>query len=193
MTDFHEQFQDRLVLAAAALRNGEVIAYPTEAVWGLGCDPWNEQAVLQILRLKQRPVEKGVILIAADVEQVEPFLQALTSEQRQQVIASWLDESAPATTWLVPLSADIPKWISGEHPQVAIRVTKHEQTQALCRAFGRPIVSTSANPSGEPSAMDAAMVRAYFADQVFVFEGATGGATQPSVIRDVGTGLVLRG
>lgn len=189
MTDFYEQLE----FAVAALRDGDVVAYPTEAVWGLGCDPWNEQAVLQILQLKQRLVDKGVILIAADVEQVEPFLQALTPEQKQQVIASWLDESAPATTWLVPLTADVPKWISGEHSQVAVRVTKHKQTQALCRAFGRPIVSTSANPSGEPSAIDATMVRSYFANQVFVFDGATGGATQPSVIRDVGTGKVLRG
>jgi len=189
MTHIHE----RLDLAVAALRDGQVVAYPTEAVWGLGCDPWNEQAVLQILRLKQRPVEKGVILIAADIEQVEPFLEKLTSEQRQQLIASWSDVSAPATTWLVPLTANVPKWISGEHQQVAVRVTKHQQTQALCRAFGRPIVSTSANPSGEVSAVDASMVRAYFGDQVFVLEGATGGATQPSVIRDVGTGDVLRG
>lgn len=189
MTHIHE----RLDLAVAALRDGQVVAYPTEAVWGLGCDPWNEQAVLQILHLKQRPVEKGVILIAADIEQVEPFLVLLTSEQKQKVIASWLDETAPAMTWLVPLTDNVPKWISGEHPQVAVRVTKHVQTQALCRAFGKPIVSTSANPNAEPSAVDAAMVRQYFADRVFIFEGATGGATQPSVIRDVETGQVLRG
>jgi len=193
MTNFHEQFQKQLNSAVAALCDGEVIAYPTEAVWGLGCDPWNEQAVLEILRLKQRSIEKGVILIAADIEQVEPFLKKLTSEQRQRVIASWADEYAPATTWLVPLTDQVPCWISGEHPQVAVRVTKHQQTQALCRVFGKPIVSTSANPSGEPSAVDADMVRTYFGDQVFVFDGATGGATQPSVIRDVGTGKVLRG
>ena len=183
----------QLDLAVAALRNGQVIAYPTEAVWGLGCDPWNELAVLELLRLKNRSVEKAVILIATDIEQVEPFLEKLTSEQRKMVIASWSSENEPATTWLVPLTDDVPKWISGEHPQVAVRVTKHQQTQALCRAFGRPIVSTSANPSGEVSAVDAAMVSQYFGDQVFVFEGATSGATQPSVIRDVGTGRVLRG
>lgn len=180
-------------LAVAALQAGEVIAYPTEAVWGVGCDPWNEQAVLALLRLKQRAVEKGVILIASDIEQVEPYLEQLTAEQREMVIASWSDGVTQASTWLVPLTADIPKWISGEHSQVAIRVTKHKQTQALCRVFGRPIVSTSANPSGEVSALDSAMVRNYFGDQVFVLEGATGGAKQPSVIRDVVTGMVLRG
>lgn len=180
-------------LAVAALRAGQVIAYPTEAVWGVGCDPWNEQAVLALLCLKLRPVKKGVILIASDLEQVEPYLEQLTAEQRKMVIASWSDEVKQASTWLVPLTADIPRWISGEHQQVAIRVTKHQQTQALCRAFGRPIVSTSANPSGQPAALDASMVRSYFGDQVFVLEGETSGATQPSVIRDVGTGKVLRG
>lgn len=183
----------RLDFVVAALRAGKVIAYPTESVWGLGCDPWNEQAVLELLRLKQRPVEKGMILIAADVEQVEPYLKHLSAEQRGAVIASWADEQAVATTWLVPLTADVPAWISGEHPQVAIRVTRHLQTQALCRAFGRPIVSTSANLSGQAAALDAAMVQAYFGDQVLVLDGATGGAKQPSVIRDVGTGCVLRG
>ena len=180
-------------LAVAALQAGQVIAYPTEAVWGLGCDPWSEQAVLGLLRLKQRPVEKGVILIASDLEQVERYLEQLTSEQRDMVIASWSDDVEQASTWLVPLTRDIPTWISGEHQQVAIRVTKHKQTQALCRAFGRPIVSTSANPSGQPAALDASMVRSYFGDQVFVLDGATSGAKQPSVIRDVGTGKVLRG
>ncbi len=179
-------------LAVAALHAGQVIAYPTEAVWGLGCDPWNESAALALLRLKQRPVAKGVILIAADLRQVEPFLEQLTLEQRNKVIASWVDDVEQAFTWLVPLTADTPQWISGEHSKVAIRVTKHRQTQMLCRAFGRPIVSTSANPSGEPSATDASMVRRYFADQMFVLEGATSGATQPSVIRDAVTGEILR-
>lgn len=180
-------------LASEALRLGQVIAYPTEAVWGLGCDPWNEQAVLTLLRLKKRPVSKGLILIASDLAQVEPYLELLTAEQRNRVIASWSVDALQAATWLVPLTEDVPKWISGEHSQVAIRVTKHIQTQALCRTFGRPIVSTSANPSSEPAALDAAMIRFYFSEQVLVLEGATCGATQPSVIRDAVTEEVLRG
>jgi L-threonylcarbamoyladenylate synthase len=181
-----------IVLAVSALREGRVIAYPTESVWGLGCDPWNEQAVLALLRLKQRPVEKGLILIASDIEQVEPYLAQLTTQQRDVVLASWSDAVEQASTWLVPVTLDTPSWISGEHSQVAIRVTKHKQTQALCRSFGKPIVSTSANPSGEPAAINALMVRQYFQDQVFILDGETSGAKQPSVIRDVETGRVLR-
>jgi L-threonylcarbamoyladenylate synthase len=180
-------------LAVSALEDSQVIAYPTESVWGLGCDPWNEQAVLALLGLKQRPVEKGLILIASDIEQVEPYLAQLSSEQRNIVLASWSDEVEQASTWLVPLTADVPTWISGEYPQVAIRVTKHKQTQALCRAFGKPIVSTSANPSGAPAAINASMVSQYFQDHVFILDGVTSGALLPSVIRVVGTGRVLRG
>ena len=105
--------------AAQCLKQGHVLAYPTEAVWGLGCDPFNEQAFLEILRLKQRPIEKGVILLAAQIAQVEPLLKPLTAEMRQQVIDSWSHRSPTerATTWLLPagnifrhgLKATIPK------------------------------------------------------------------------------------
>ncbi len=179
--------------AVVALEQGDVIAYPTESVWGLGCDPWNEAAVQALLQLKLRPMHKGLILIAADEAQVNPFLERLTTAQRKAVVESWLDPAARATTWLVPLTDNVPIWISGTHDRVAIRVTRHAQTQALCRAFGHPIVSTSANPSGGTAALDAAMVEQYFNQRVFVLQGETGGATQPSVIRDAVTGDTLRG
>jgi L-threonylcarbamoyladenylate synthase len=179
--------------AVSALEQGDVIAYPTESVWGLGCDPWSESAVLALLQLKHRPVSKGLILVAADEAQVNPFLAKLTAGQRKTVIESWLDPASRATTWLVPLTDDVPIWISGQHDRVAVRVTRHTQTRDLCRAFGHPIVSTSANPSGEPAALDAVMVERYFKEQVFVLHGETSGATEPSVIRDAITGEVLRG
>jgi L-threonylcarbamoyladenylate synthase len=176
-----------------ALRDGHVIAYPTESVWGLGCDPWNERAVTTLLYLKQRPVAKGLILIAANISQIEPFLVGLSSAQRETVVSTWTDPQAPATTWLVPLTADIPPWISGSHDRVALRVTRHLEAQALCTVFGRPLVSTSANPGGEPAAQTAESVIDYFHDQVLIVPGPTSGAQQPSVIRDAITGSVLRG
>ncbi len=179
--------------AVTALREGRVIAYPTESVWGVGCDPWDEGAVMTLLHLKQRPVAKGLILIAASVAQIEPFLAGLTAEQRDTVVSTWTDPNAPASTWLVPLTADIPTWISGAHDKVALRVTRHSEAQALCAAFGRPIVSTSANPSGEPAALDAETVIRYFGEQVMIVAGQTSGATQPSIIRDAVTGVVVRG
>ncbi len=191
-TATRSEYADHIQQAIVALQAGRVIAYPTEGVWGLGCDPFNEQAVQTLLDLKQRPVDKGVILIAADVAQVDDYLVQLTAAQRQHVLASW-QPGLPAATWLVPLTEDIPVWISGQHDRVAIRVTQHAQTQALCRAFGGVIVSTSANLSGAPAALDSATVRRYFADQVLIVDGETGGAISPSTIRDALTGQVIRG
>lgn len=114
--------------AADCLKQGQVLAYPTEAVWGLGCDPFNQQAFQDILELKHRPVEKGVILLAGHLEQVEHLLQNLESNLRNQVIASWSNrqETERATTWLLPADQHIPTWIKGQHPLVAVRVTTHQ-------------------------------------------------------------------
>ena len=175
--------------AAAWMRDGQILAYPTEAVWGLGCDPLNQQAVQQILDLKTRPVDKGVILIAASIEQVEPLLVGLTAQQRDQVVSSW---PAPLT-WLLPLSPSVPTWICGAHDRVAVRVSAHPVVQALCLAFGGPIVSTSANPAGQVEARTADQVHAYFGSAVPCVAGEVGGALQPSQIKDALTGQVLRG
>jgi len=177
--------------AAQSLRAGQVLAYPTEAVWGLGCDPFNQQAVEQILRLKQRPVEKGVILIAANLAQVESYLSGLTAEQYQRVVDSWQPDQG-ANTWLVPLTPQIPVWISGEHDRVAIRVSQHPLVQALCLAYGGAIVSTSANPAGAEPARTAEQIQAYFGDQVPCVTGEVGALANPSVIRDAISGQVLR-
>ena len=177
--------------AAHAVRAGQVIAYPTEAVWGLGCDPFNQAAVAEILRLKQRSVQKGVILIAASVAQVEPYLVGLTAEQYQRVVDSWSDDHG-ANTWLVPLTTKIPAWISGVHDRVAIRVSRHPTVQALCLAYGGAIVSTSANPATENAARTAAEVQAYFGAQVPCVIGEVGQLARPSVIRDAITGQILR-
>ncbi|MEY4515797.1 MAG: hypothetical protein RL180_143 [Pseudomonadota bacterium] len=175
--------------AAQAMRAGGVVAYPTEAVWGLGCDPYQPDALGQILQLKQRPVEKGVILIAATLAQVAPLLAGLTPAQRAMVEASW----PAAVTWLVPLTDAVPAWISGQHDRVAVRVSAHPWVQALCLAFGGPIVSTSANPAGHREARTAQEVQHYFASAVPCLDGEVGGAGQPSQIRDAMTGAVLRG
>jgi len=113
-----------VIEAAQYLKAGQVLAYPTEAVWGLGCDPDNEQAFSEILRLKQRPIEKGVILLAANVSQVEHLLQHLEPAMRQQVIKSWNQRSSEqrAVTWLLEADQNIPQWIRGQHTKVAVRI-----------------------------------------------------------------------
>ncbi len=177
--------------AADALMRGGVIAYPTEAVWGLGCDPRNEAAVLRLLALKQREVEKGLILVAADIAQLAPFvdLAALDAPQRDAVLATWPGPH----TWIVPAAADAPRWITGDHDGIAVRVSAHPVVTALCDAFGGALVSTSANPAGAPpprtlDTFDDALLAGIDA----IVPGDTGGLDRPTEIRDARTGEALR-
>lgn len=180
--------------AAQLLQQGQVLAYPTEAVWGLGCDPFNEQAFLQILELKHRPVEKGVILLAGHIDQVEHLLQDLSPVIRQQVISSWSNRqpSERATTWLVPADQHIPNWIKGQHPLVAVRVTTHPLCVELCRQFGGFIVSTSANPAGQTPAHNLTEAQTYFGNALHYLEGDLGLSREPSRILNALTGEIVR-
>lgn len=179
--------------AVTHLQTGQVLAYPTEAVWGLGCDPFNAEAFAQILKLKQRPIEKGVILLAGDIAQIEMMLTGLNAQQRQQVLTSWLKpDSDRATTWLLPHEGQIPEWITGQHDLVAVRVTTHPLCQGLCRQFNGFIVSTSANPAGLEPARNLAEAQHYFADQVGYLNGDLGQCHKPSRILNALTGAVIR-
>lgn len=169
--------------AVKALEGGGVIAYPTEGVWGLGCDPFDEAAVLRILQLKQRPVEKGLIIVAADLAQIAALLEPLEAGQRGMVLASW----PGPTTWLLPDPAQlVPDWIKGKFATVAVRVSAHPLVAGLCRAFGGPIVSTSANPADAPPATSRVRVLTWFGRELdYVVPGRLGGLQGPSTIRDL--------
>lgn len=173
-----------------AMQQGGVIAYPTEAVWGVGCDPFNEEALERLLRLKSRPRHKGVILAAGSLKQVEPLLMRLTPEQRQKVEATW----PGPVTWLLPDPDHlVPEWIKGKHNSVAVRVSDHPVVQALCERFGGPIVSTSANPAGADPARNVLRVNLYFATRIdAVMPGQLGRLAQPTQIRDLLTESVIR-
>ncbi|MBE2170021.1 MULTISPECIES: L-threonylcarbamoyladenylate synthase [unclassified Cobetia] len=177
--------------AAACLRNGGIVAYPTEAVWGLGCDPDDGEALARLIKLKSRDAAKGLILIAGDIAQLEPWLAGVTVGQREQLLASW----PGPYTWLVPDNGRAHPLLRGEHVSLAVRVTDHPLVQALCAAFGGPLVSTSANRAGESPAMTADEVRDAFGDALVndvILEGPLGGNPRPSTIRDLATGKVLR-
>lgn len=180
-----------LRIAAQITQRGGVIAYPTEGVWGLGCDPFNEKAVKQLLSIKGRMAEKGVILIAANFSQIERLIQPL-SKQQQQLISQPL--STPQT-WLVPASSQVPQWICGKHESVAVRITTHPLVQALCLLFGGAIVSTSANPQGKPAPIMGWQVYRYFHNHPLldmIVKGQTGGVSKPSRITNLMTGEVIR-
>ncbi|CAM3347467.1 L-threonylcarbamoyladenylate synthase [Halomonas lysinitropha] len=175
--------------AVAALHAGGVIAYPTEAVWGLGCDPDDDAALTRLLHLKAREPAKGVILVAANIGQFAPWLEGLPADQQASLAASWPGPQ----TWLVPDNGRSRALVRGDHDRVALRVSDHPLVVALCEAFGGPVVSTSANRAGEPPAMSAEQVRAAFGDELdAVLDGPLGGLERPSTIRDLVTGRVLR-
>ena len=176
-------------IAASVMRRGGVIAYPTEAVWGLGCDPFNRDAVMRVLQLKKRDPGKGLILIAGSELQVMKLLTSVPSNTRQLISESW----PGPVSWLLPAEGLVPNWITGDHQSVAVRVSAHPLVVALCQKFDGPIVSTSANPSGRAPARDSLSVRRYFGRSLdFVLPGQTGGSKNPSTIRDALTGTVIR-
>jgi L-threonylcarbamoyladenylate synthase len=179
----------RLKLAARRLQAGGIVAYPTEAVFGLGCDPRNAAAVRAIFELKQRPSRKGLILIAADLAQLRPYLAIDTQEARQKLQATW----PGPVTWIIPAKPDAPAWLCGKRGTLAARVTAHGPAAALCRAFGGALISTSANPAGKPPAKTRLKTRRYFprADLGYL-PGSTGGLDRPTAIYDLRSGARLR-
>lgn len=173
-----------------ALNNQQVIAYPTEAVFGLGCDPDSEQAVNALLALKQRPWEKGLILIAADYQQLLPYIDdsALSEPQRAAIFASW----PGPVTWVIPARPETPRLLTGRFSSLAVRVSDHPLVQQLCRQYGKPLVSTSANLSGQEPCRNADEVMQQFGAAFPVLVGSVGGRLNPSEIRDALTGEQIR-
>ncbi len=179
----------QLTQAARTIHGGGVVAYPTEAVFGLGCDPLNPEAVQNLLALKQRPMEKGLILIAADIAQLTPFITPLTAKAEAQLAKTWPGPH----TWLLPAHADSPHWIRGRHDTIAVRVTAHPIAAALCRATGHALVSTSANPAGKTPATSPLRVRRYFPGMLDnILHSALGTETGPTPIRDLSTNKLIR-
>ena len=175
--------------AARAVEAGGIIAYPTEGVYGLGCDPANATAVLQLLRLKRRPLAKGLILIAADLDQLLPYIAEPTVEQLQHIGSSW----PGPVTWLLPARPSTPAWLTGAHETLAVRVTRHPIAAALCRACNGALVSTSANRHGLNPARTALQVRRQFPHELAtIVHGTTTQPGGPTAIRDASTGVTIR-
>lgn len=180
-------------LAADVLRRGGVLAYPTEAVFGLGCDPFHHSAVQRLYRLKQRATTQGFLLIAANEAQLAPFVDwaRLTPEALAEVRATWPGPH----TWVLPQLATAPALVTGSHDGIAVRITAHGPAARLCMAVGSALVSTSANLHGLPPARSVAQVLQQFADSDLdaVFDAPVGSLDQPTQIRDALSGKVIRG
>ena len=178
-----------LRFANHTLKSGGVIAYPTETVFGLGCDPENELAVTRLLDFKNRSWEKGLILIAADIEQLRPYIELPGKNRMLEITKSW----PGPTTWVFRASTNVPIWVRGIHATIAVRVTPHPLAAALCRLFKRPLVSTSANLSGHAPIRRRIQLQHWFGDVVdYILPGEVGPYLKPSEIRDAQPNRVLR-
>jgi len=175
-------------LAARVVENGGLIAYPTEAVFGLGCSPWDKQAIRNLLRLKRRSVNKGLIVVAANIGQLHPFVDFNRVRSIQTVLKTW----PGPVTWVLPTRRQTPPWLCGEYGGLAVRVSAHPQLCELCDICG-PLVSTSANPANTVPAKSVADVRKYFHDKLdYILPGRLGKESSPSEIRHAGSGQILR-
>jgi L-threonylcarbamoyladenylate synthase len=179
----------RLLTIIRHLRSGGLVAYPTEGVFGLGCDPFNQDAVQRLLSLKRRALNKGFILIASEFSQVEHLLAVSDPEMRNRMLATW----PGPVTWIAPVSAKTPAWLRGRRASLAVRVTAHPLAALLCQSFGGPLISTSANLSMRPPANSSLKVRRIFrTSEVMLIPGRTSGLAGPTAIYRSDTGARLR-
>jgi len=163
---------------SAHLKRGGLIAYPTESCYGLGCDPQNRTAVQRLLKLKQRPQSKGLILIASDYRQVSRYLLPLTLDEQKKLMR----DGAQAITYLLPTRPSCPRWLRGKNDTLAVRFTSHPIAKKLCHSANSALVSTSANRSGQPPAKTYAQYQRQFSKRALVVPGRVGKRKQPSTI-----------
>ena len=175
--------------ARGRLRAGGVLAYATESCFGLGCNPFDVRAIRRILAIKGRPTHKGLIVIAANLQQLRPLIRPLTPSQLATVQRYW----PGPYTFLLPASRRVPTLLRGRHDKIAVRISAHGEAAALCRALGSPLVSTSANRAGQKSLKSARGCRQAFSrQQVLTLQGRIGKRRKPSTIIDLDSGRVLR-
>ncbi len=175
--------------ARDVVKQGGVIAYPTEAVFGIGCDPCNKEAVMRVAEIKSRPVDKGFILIASQASQLDMFCDITNEHFLRRVKNTWPGPN----TWVFPVADTCPQWLRAGQAGIAVRISAHPPVITLCDTLESALISTSANLSGEEPAKTAQQVREIFGDAIhYIVESKVGDLTHPTTIRDVSDGRVIR-
>ena len=182
-------YSPRFERAARNVASGGLIAYPTEGVYGLGCLPGERSAVERLLRVKRRSWRKGLILIAANFEQLEPLVVLPRAGLRDEILGSW----PGPVTWLLESQRGVPAWVGGGRGTLAVRVTDHPLASQLCRRVGEPLISTSANRAGRPPLKRPLDVRRELGPELDdILVGPLGALDRPTTLRDGMTGATLR-
>lgn len=184
-----DKFQPRLERAVRILADGGLIAYPTEAVYGLGCLPGERKTVERLLQIKNRSWRKGLILIASSFDQLSPLVRLPENDLREEVLASW----PGPVTWVLEARRGVPAWLGGGRPSLAVRVTDHSLARSLCERLESPLISTSANRGGRPPLKRPLEVRREFGSEIDdILVGPLGAQIKPTEIRDGRSGKTLR-
>jgi L-threonylcarbamoyladenylate synthase len=172
----------------AHLEHGGIIAYATASCFGFGCDAKNLNAINKLLRIKQRPRSKGLIVIADQLQRLESFIKPLNAEEKKHAQSKW----PGAHTWLMPASHRASSALRGRHKKIAVRVDAHSDTVQLCKALRIALVSTSANVSGKRPVKTYRDCVRQFGKRVMVIPGRIGKSKTPSTIQDFESGKVFR-
>ncbi len=182
---------DEIQRAAQVIKQGGIVAYPTEAVFGIGCDPLNEQALLRIISLKARDPKKGLILVGGTIEHIKPFVDL--TKVPQAVLAQINSVWPGPYTYVMPASDLASSLLKGGRSTIAVRVSAHSAVQQICAQTNGAIVSTSCNVSGENPLKTAQEVEKKFGASLdYIVHLSVGNQEKPTEIRDALTGKILR-
>jgi L-threonylcarbamoyladenylate synthase len=180
-----------MTTALEVFQQGGILAYPTEAVYGLGCDPDNNEAIEKLLSIKSRSADKGLILLAGNYSQLLPYIDdsKIPQDKRFAVLSRWPD----GITQLVAKTPQLSSLLTGRFNTIAVRITSQPDVVALCKATNKPIVSTSANLSGQTPANTWQSIPNELSEKIdFIIKGKTLGFDQPSTIIDALSGEIIR-
>lgn len=183
-------FINSLLYCIQVLHKKNVIAYPTESMFGLGCDPTSKEAVIKLLNLKQRSIEKGFILVASNYKQIKMYIDEknLSVEQRKKIFFYW----PGPFTFLLPAHSSVPYWLTGKFNTIAVRISAHISIIKLCNFFGKALISTSANISCMVPCVTREEVFESFGRDFPLLNGEIGSEKNPSRIVNIINGKIIR-
>ena len=174
--------------AVEVLRQGGVILYPTDRIWGIGCDATCEAAVQRVYDIKKRIDSKALLVLVDSAAKLQGYV-----DEVPDVAWDLIELSEKPLTIIYSGAKNLAKNLVAEDGTVGIRITNEVFSKRLCEAFRKPIVSTSANPAGLPAARTRLKVEQYFRGQIdHVLGGNLGGRKNPSLIRDLASGKIVR-
>jgi tRNA threonylcarbamoyl adenosine modification protein (Sua5/YciO/YrdC/YwlC family) len=171
--------------ASEIIKNGGNAIYPTEGIYGIGCDPFNESSVENIFKVKGRDLTKNFIILTSNINYLKRIIDNNLFENKALVDGSF-------TTWVVATNKDCPPWLT-TNKSIAIRITNHPVVDELCVNLGGPIISTSANCSNQKYINDITTIENIFDGKIdCIVKGQLGNKKRSSIIKNILTNEILR-